>query len=335
MRWLPLSCAACLAVALMPVHAQESNAPPTPVDKELAPVVVTGTQPGPGMWKVSKGDHVLWILGTVSPLPAAMQWKADDVRGVLAQTDEVLAEPGLAVGTNLGFFRGLMLLPSAMKAMKNPDDKTLRDVLPAATYARWEAQKQRYIGKDGDIEKKRPFLAAQELYGKAIKQAGLGGKVVSPVIGAVLKQRKLDYTSTTLKLVVDDPKAAIADFRKEQIGAQEQACMNEMLDAVENDIPHMVARANAWAIGDLDALRALPLAERDACWSAWADTDTMRKQGITDLKARVRAKWLETASAALEKNATTFALLPVERLLDKDGVLADFAARGYTVEAPE
>lgn len=335
MHWRSWWCAVCLAVAPMPAHAQESNALRAPVDVELAPVVVTGARPGPGLWKVSKGGHVLWILGTVSPLPAGMQWRADEVRTVLAQADQVLDMPGVTVDANIGIFRGLLLLPSALKAMKNPDDKTLHEVLPADTWARWEVQKQRYFGRDDGIEKKRPLLAAQELYGRAVKQAGLDGKVVSSVVGEAMKRRKLDYTPTTLKLTIDDPKATIADFRKEQPGAQELACMNEMLDAVEHDLPRMVARANAWAIGDLDALRTLPLTERESCWSAWADTETMRKRGITDIKARLRANWVEIAGAALDKNATTFALLPVETLFRDDGVLADLAAKGYAVEAPQ
>ena len=47
------------------VAVQAPAAPPTVVDLEA--MVVRGQQPGPGLWKVSKGDHVLWILGTLSP----------------------------------------------------------------------------------------------------------------------------------------------------------------------------------------------------------------------------------------------------------------------------
>lgn len=338
MRLKPvLFCTLCAMGMLAPCHAQEvaAGSEPVPATIEMDTVVVTGAQPGPGMWKVSKGDHVLWILGTVSPLPGGIEWRADEVRGVLEQADQVLNQPGVVVDADVGIFRGLLLLPSAMKATKNPDGKTLQEILPPGTYARWEAQKRRYIGRDGGIEKKRPFIAAQELYGRAIKRAGLGGKVVSPVIGDVLKRRRMEYTPTTLKITVEDPKAAIADFRKERLGEQELACMDDMLDTVERDLPRMVERANAWAVGDLQALRALPLTERESCWSAWSDTEALRKRGLTDIKARIRAKWLETAAAALEKNATTFALLPVESLLREDGVLADLAAKGYGVEAPE
>lgn len=42
---------------------------------EAAPatVVVEGRRPGPGVWKVSKDGHVMWVFGTYSPLPQKME----------------------------------------------------------------------------------------------------------------------------------------------------------------------------------------------------------------------------------------------------------------------
>ena len=77
---------AVLAMALWCAAGAQAQAPtggPTVVD--LAPVVVSGVQPGPGMWKVTGSDgHALWILGTVSPLPAKLDWRADEVQAVIA-----------------------------------------------------------------------------------------------------------------------------------------------------------------------------------------------------------------------------------------------------------
>ena len=62
-----LSCCFCL----ISTYTWAEDVASEPV---LEAVVVTGVQPGPGLWKVSKGEHVLWILGTLSPLPNQMQW---------------------------------------------------------------------------------------------------------------------------------------------------------------------------------------------------------------------------------------------------------------------
>jgi uncharacterized protein YbaP (TraB family) len=298
-------------------------------------VVVTGTQPGPGLWKVSKGDHVLWILGTVSPLPAGIQWKADEVRSVLEQADQVLGPPSASLNVKIGFFRGLMLLPSAMKAMKNPDGKTLSQVLPPATYTRWAVLKQRYIGNDSSIEKKRPLLAAAELESAAIKKSGLGDGVVNSVMDEVMKRRKLAITSTVLQITIDDPKSFIADFLSDTSSESEIACLDETMTRLERDMPRMIERANAWAVGDAEALRALPLTEHESCAAAWNESVLTRKHGMADIGEKIDAKWFEVAEATLEKNRVIFATLPMDELLSSDGWLARLSAKGYEVQTPE
>ena len=323
-----------------PMMAQASNEP-TPMQHvdsegvlELETMVVTGAQPGPGMWKVTKGDHGLWVLGTLSPLPSGISWKSDEVRSVLEQAEQVLGSPGLVVDADIGVFKGLMLLPSALKAGKNPEGKTLKDVLPADVYARWAALKSRYFGKDKGIEKKRPILVANELYAKANRKAGLGQKpVITPVINEVLELRKMKITPTTLKITIDDPKAAIKDFTRE--GVNDLECFRTALDRVEKDLPIMINRANAWSVGDLDALRALPAENQEnACMSAFTSGEFARKRGMSDVQAQVRAQWLKTTEEALQKNRVTFATLPIAELLKPDGYLSYLQAKGYQVEAP-
>jgi hypothetical protein len=78
-------CCLSLLIAPMSVVAQEAAAvtDPPPADAEgvidMDAVVVAGVQPGPGLWKVRHGDHLLYILGTQSPLPKNMTWRSDDV----------------------------------------------------------------------------------------------------------------------------------------------------------------------------------------------------------------------------------------------------------------
>jgi hypothetical protein len=49
---------------------EPQQAAQAPIDApEIAPekILVVGQRPGPGLWKISKGDHVLWLFGTYSP----------------------------------------------------------------------------------------------------------------------------------------------------------------------------------------------------------------------------------------------------------------------------
>lgn len=323
--------------------AQEiSGSEPAPVVAgdgvlDMDAVIVAGVQPGPGLWKVRRGDHLLYILGTQSPLPKNITWRSDEVDQVLHLADEVLASPGITVDADVGFFRGLTLLPSALKASKNPDGQKLQEVLPADLYARWSALKQRYARRDAGLEKKRPLIAAYQLYAEALSDSGLReGGVIDPVIDAVLKQRKMKRTPTLLKIKLEDPRAALADFRKESLKPEDLVCFSRTLDVIERDLPQVAARANAWAVGDWPALRSGARQDwQQACATAWFNTDTARKRGISDIEARMQARWMEVVEGALQKNRITFATLPVWQLVKPDGYLAALQAKGYEVEAPE
>ncbi|MBP9535687.1 MAG: TraB/GumN family protein, partial [Pseudoxanthomonas sp.] len=129
--------------AVVQTDSEPADAEPI-VDMDA--VVVSGVLPGPGLWRASKDGHVLYILGTQSPLPRDMEWQAGEVREVLAQAGAVLSPPGVSIGADIGFFRGLALAPAALKAMKNPGGETLDELLPAEVHARWARLKQRYLG---------------------------------------------------------------------------------------------------------------------------------------------------------------------------------------------
>ena len=106
----------------------------------MAEVVVEGRHEGPRMWRVRQGDHVLWILGTVSPLPKKMVWQPDQVQAVLGQVQEVIpAWPSYGIGANP--ITALRLYIQWRHMQKPPDHLPLRETLPPDLYARVQALK--------------------------------------------------------------------------------------------------------------------------------------------------------------------------------------------------
>ncbi len=331
--------------AVAPAFAQASadsvKPPPVPTSvADLAPVVVSGVQPGPGLWKVSGkgsagGDHVMWILGTLSPLPRDVQWQSREVEQVLAGSQQVLLQPSVRIKADVGILGKLFLLPSAYGARKNADGRTLQQVLPPPVYARWLVLKQKYIGKDRGIERWRPLFASQELYRKALKANGLSRSGnIKASIEALAKRAGVPEVTADYTVQIEHPRAAIKAFT--QAAPHDITCFIRTLESVEHDMPAMTARANAWATGDLQALRQLPDSDRrDACVAALTGAGFAQTLGLDDVPAKQRAVWLTAARKALAANAQTFALLPMDELLNPDGYLAALQAQGYRVESPE
>jgi uncharacterized protein YbaP (TraB family) len=324
------------ALALLPV-AVSATAPPSPSSTNVADlpaVLVTGVQPGPGMWRVSRDGHELWILGTLSPLPRGMTWQSHEVESVIASAQEILLPPSVKLKVDTGWLGKLFLLPSAYSARKNEDGKTLQQVLSAPTYARWQALKQTYLSDKRSVERWRPIFAAQELYRAAIKANGLsnsGG--VKAAVDVLANQHGVAETAVNYPVTIEHPRAAIKAFK--QAAPNDVMCMSRTLDAIEHDLPSMKARANAWATGDLQLLRELPDSNRrQACIDALADAGFARQLGIDDIPEKVQAIWLAAARKALETNRQTFAMLSMEELLKPDGYLAQLRAEGYAIDPP-
>lgn len=307
-----------------------------PDTAELQTIVVSGEQPGPGLWKVSSGDHVMWILGTLSPLPKNMHWQPKEVEAAIASAQEVLDPPRVKIDADIGFFGKIALMGSLVGVRDNPDHKTLQQVVPADLYARWVALKTRYFGagRGRNIETWRPIFAAIELWNEAIKKAGLTREDISDAVVAAAKRAKLEPVAPTYKLDVDDPRGAVKDFKKGEM--DDLDCFAKTLDRIDSDLATMAERANAWATGDIAKLRTLPDSDaREACIAAITGTNLAKERGIVDLPERIENTWIDAASASLAKNAVTFARLPITDLLAKDGYLAKLKAKGFTVEAPD
>lgn len=339
-----MRCALLSCLLLLPVAASaqaRGEAPPPASSTENIRIVdmqavAAAVSPGPGLWKVSKGGNVLWILGTVSPMPRRLDWETHRVGKVIAGAQEVLMPPGIEVTPKIGVLRGLYLGPSLLKARRNPGDALLRDQVTAGQYERWSVLKARYLGNDSGVERYRPIFAAGELYKEAIEDSGLTyDNPAQAAIERLARKHGVRVTPTKLQVEVRNQRDALRQFAQATLDDGE--CFARTLERIEVELGEMRARANAWADGDLEALRRLPplSAQYEACSNALTGSAIARRLGLGDVHARARAQWLGYAERALDRNRVTFAVLPLSELVKADGALARLRGMGYAVAAPD
>ncbi|MGL6290095.1 MAG: TraB/GumN family protein [Silanimonas sp.] len=323
--------------AAAPPAAPQSAALPATTEAPLATletVVVTGVQPGPGLWQIRKGDHTLWIMATLSPLPRRMEWEPRELDALVAGADRVLTAPGVDVDADIGFFGGLRLLPTALRARNNPDDKSLAEVLPPALYARWEAQKAKYMGRDRGVEERRPVFAAYTLMEEALEDLDLKrDNIVWDRVERIAKRNDREIVEVNISIKIDDPREALREFERSSV--DDIGCMDATLRRLETDTPNMIERANAWAVGDLQTLEELRVeSEIRACALALLGTDALKKRGFDDLPRRVVNEWVRVAEESLAGHATTVAVADYQVLTNEDGLLPAMRAKGYEIIAP-
>jgi len=319
---------AATCAAPLPVAGQAATQPPAPAEI-AAPlqIVIAGRYRGPKLWRVSRGDHVLWVLGTVAPLPKRMIWQTEDIQRLLGHTQEVIpAWPSVGIGFHP--FTALHLYALWREAQGNPDHQTLRAVLPPDLYARFSALQERFAPRDHRIEALRPILAAKRLYDEALSASDLTPQDnIQRTVLALARQAGVPVRQD--KLRVSDPVAVMRDLTKMPRSA-EIACLRSVVTRLETDLGPMQARARAWALGDVALLRRLPHTDnRDVCLEAVSGSARVRA-----LLAQAQQDWIRSAVQALARNRTTLALQSMDRLLGPGGTLQSLRGMGYTVEGP-
>lgn len=283
-------------------------------------VMVTGVQPGPGLWRVSKGERTLWILGTYSPLPRQMTWRSKEVEATIAESQEVLA-PYVAefyiAGTDSYALTG----------------KKLNEVLEPVVYKRWRALRKRYIGRQGRDDW-LPASAAVQLQMRAFESAGLSydDQVWRTVYRVAREHGVRIVTDHQIRHAIRP--SATSDVASVYYEPAAIDFLTKTIERLERDISATKARANAWAVGDVTALSNQLERHQVNAYMASLSGPFIEQNGLDDLFQRADTKWLQAATRALQNNKVTFAVLPMQLLVDANGLLAKLRVMGYEVEPP-
>jgi len=327
---LSISLVSSFVAAQLPETQPDAPATASVGETDIEEVLVVGEQPGPQLWQVHKGDHRLYVLAMESPLPKNMEWKSSEVEKIVAQSQEMITPPSMKF--EFGFWGSIGALPALIGYRNNPDGKKLNEVLSPELYARWVALKEKYHLDDKSLEKQRPIFAANALYKQALDKIGLApNDFIRWKLELIVKQQKIPTNRPELQHQMSDAGKKIRKFKASPL--DDSACFTTYLDRLESDIDGMIARANAWARGDIETILSLPHPEEmTTCAQAIMSADFFKEEGMGDLTGVLRNAWVDAAVAALDKNTSTFAYLPIQFVLPSDGYLAALAQRGYEID---
>jgi hypothetical protein len=359
-----LALVACLLTADCALSADDSatespiEEAPAVREQELETILVNGGQAVPQMWKVSRGEHVLWVVANRAA-PAGSTWYMDDLDARMAESQLLMLPGNLKVDLGVNIVYAVTLLPTAFKAAKNPDGQTLKDVLPPETYARWRVLKTEYVGRDNDIEKWRPSIALgmlEDKIGDKIrprpKKPAPGsappprpGPMLMPLVEKSAKKHRVKTRTpprVERKIEVDHVRDKLKSAGR--INLVDPQCVAARLDYLEKLVEYWKLMADPEAKADapkrtpecnepdmyIKKVKAGEMPDSTGLVAVMDDMQLQEKLG----REQFEAEWLAAAQAALEKNTSSFAVLQAFRQRDNKGYLDKLRERGYTVEEP-
>jgi hypothetical protein len=305
--------AAVLGLA-MAAQAGAQPRPAAPADPEanvVEALVITARRPAPAWWRVKKGGSEVWILGVLdTPLPPDVSWRREALDEHLKGANGLIEGARLHLGLEDLF--GLIRLYSLLRG-KTPMEEGLDPDLRARFVAERVA-----LGKGPErYSAWRPMIAGSMLLRDA-RPAGSAdvGRQVRAEAGrlGVAARPAGEYD--------------FIPFARTALGSMtpplEAQCLAAALDDAEAGPAAMRRAAVGWARGDVETALTAPR-RFDRCLLLMA--------GGPDLWRRSTDDMADAIVHALETPGHSVAIIPLRRLLAKDGLVESLKVRGLKVEA--
>jgi hypothetical protein len=307
-----------LALMILPARAQPDAAKAPEEWADIESVTVKG-EPGPAVWRLTRGASEVWILGTVGPLPRDMEWNRATVADLLDGARALLLPP--RADFNLVDIAWFLLRHGSELSL--PRGQKLEDGLPSDLALRFKAATAAIGADAGDYRTDIPIRAAVRLGQDFQKKADMGYREPRATVESQASRQRISTASVFRFEIMD----AVRDLLK-LTPDQQRTCLSQAVEDVTWARAHALDAARAWAVGDIRTVKDHYSESRlFACVIAQVER-------AGDINARATAETVAAIDAALNQPGKTVALVAMGPLLRRDGVLARLKARGVMIEAP-
>jgi hypothetical protein len=274
-------------------------------------VGVNAAQADTSVWKVVKGENHLFIGGTIHvlsksdyPLPAAFENAYRQSAMVVLETD-----------------MQKMQTPEFQKLLQSKivytDGRSLKTVLKKTTYQALEEHMSSRGLPIANFEQLKPGMVAITLTLFELQRLGLVGTGVDEFFS--LKAR--DDGKAIGQLESAEKQLA---FLSTLGDGREDALITQTLSEIQQLPQLMTSLKAAWRQGDRGKMKALAITPIEK------DFPKVYQQLIVQRNM----DWIPEIEQMLKTKQVEFILVGAAHLVGEDGILAQLAARGYTIESP-
>jgi len=294
--------------------AQPQSAPP-----RIETVIVDARAAGPAIWHAARGGADVAILGIVEPLPDGFVWNTRPLASVMAGTHLVLLPPDI----RMGVFSGIWFYLTESHLLHPPDGRTLWDVLDPGVAAELARVCAFLHEPKTEYSDDSPIRAAMRLGSDFRHVADLTTHEPVDTIAALARAQRV-----AAKFIATYDLVPSAEDLLKLSPAQTGKCVDAEIRDMDFQSRHVVAAANAWAIGNVDSMMA-----------NWAPSNYYQclvqlSPHAIAIDARSIGDTVTAINAALADGGHTLAVVDIGILLRKDGVFDRLKAAGVTITGP-
>ena len=310
-----MACLVMLGVTIPAVSVSAQTAPDVSAAKpwsDITEVVVRAHVPGPAMWKLTRGEATVWVMGTLLVAPTDMAWDATRLRRVL-QGAHTLITPRIVDDWSV-----------TPEQMQLPGTAQLNDAVSPATFQRYQnvLDREQFGGLPTGLTY-QPAWAGSWLIIQVYRAHGITTHIVPPEVAVIADQSGVPIT------YVDRHTTELQGHQYTHMDkAAGEACLIADLDAIDHDLATVDLMGKAWTQGDVSTILAH---HREPGWVACFLSQPKYAQIYETYAVDDMVKAVDTA---LQTPGKSVAVMPISDLLRRDGILDRLRAEGVTITAP-
>jgi hypothetical protein len=306
-----------LGLALLPGAATAETAQP-PDWSQVETVEVT-EPPGPAVWRISKGDSEVWILGTVGAMPKDLAWNRKYLSDLVDGAHAVLMPPR----PSIGLLEGAWFLITNGGKLSLPRGQSLEAILPEPLRQHFLAIRTQLGESEGRYRTDSPLRAIWRIRSDFLDKNHLEGREPGAAIRDIASSKHVPVKPVSRYEVLDAAREAL-----NLPYPQQETCLAEALEDIDRMSLNAAPAAHAWAVGDVKTVKAHYAPNRlDDCVIA-------QVHKVADIDEHSIADFTGAVAEALNQPGKSVAVIDMGRLLRKNGVLDRLAARGLSIEGP-
>jgi hypothetical protein len=283
----------------------------------VSELIVNAPLLGPALWKASRGDSEVVILGGLTPLPHTQTWDSGRLERALDKSSELLVPPS-------GRIPPLEAAGFAVRALavRQPLGRSLESSLPPDLRARFVAERESLGLGPKAYAHWKPAAAGFLLIGDFRRKTGLSNeKPASTVV------HMADARHIKVRRVASYHLGALFTSLTRLSKDEQNACLADELDAIDLERANARTAAQAWAKGDLAGARAGasgPVLDR--CAALLSSYGAVLEKGTADFTRGI--------DEALKRPGKAVAVIDLRYLLRANGVLDRLKAEGAAISVP-
>lgn len=289
---------------------------------------------GPAIWRISKDNHVLWVVGSVAPVQKDLKWNQENVAELMKTAQVFVAEPNGRYYKRLSTLRFIQVdWLEHHQWRENPHGAVLSNILPSSVYQQWIQLWKQYGHGRNPPDRLTPFYAQRILYKHFRDRYGLRERYVDHALIHIARSDGLTIKHPVIIQHVGHYEKTFFRILKMYEGGH-FACFRATLRRVAHDYPRIYYRAKAWAIGDISQIEYLKPASRRSCrWNRDSSAIYVDKYGGQrwDILHRIVSYY----QSILQKYSIAVTVLPIGDLLSANGFVHEFSKLGYAITDPQ